>query len=97
MEELSVPKTKQATLPSWKFRPVCWLNPLFFYLWVAFVEGCDAGDHSLAFEGKRAVCVDERLHLRQRLQHQQPLRPGRQSSVPHLCQLHYLSSLLLTS
>ena len=72
-------------------------NLLFFHLWVAFVEGCDAGDHSLAFQGKGTVGVDERLHLGQRLQHQQPLRPGRQPSVANLCQMIYLSSLLLTS
>ena len=72
----------------------------FFHLWVAFVESRDACDDSLALERKRAVSVDEGLHLknkfkykykttksfhlRQSLEHQQPLCPSSQSSVSNL-------------
>ena len=63
---------------------------------MAFVESRDACDDSLALERKRAVSVDEGLHLknkykitkgfhlRQSLEHQQPLCPSSQSSVSNL-------------
>ena len=42
---------------------------LIHYLRVAFVQRGNASDNSLTFERERPVCVDERLHLWQSLQH----------------------------
>ena len=68
-------------------------NPEIFYLWVAFVKSGDAGDDSLTLEWKRTVCVNERLHLGQRLQHEQALRPSSQASVPHLLHIRTIASI----